>query len=342
MSIISAKAIGVVCVLSASLITAPMAKVPVGTTAVDLSTAQISNLTSNEVMTSSNGFFGSMPGITIEIEQIAREALELPNLHQPLTEMIEESLSVTKDEEVIEEKIELLPSGQIIVDGARLRKKANTKSDILNLMYKGMIFDVVSQKGNFLKIKYNGITGYVDVSLVEQYEDEPPYEVYKEPEKPKITARSVKVAQVTGTPHYNPSNLRELSNLSEQQIYNMLEGSDLQKLYKSYYKYEMQYGVNAIFLMSLNSLESGHGTSGLARYNNNIGGVKSSNGGWRTFDSWDSCLNYIADLINRMYLSEGARYYSGKSIWNVNKRYCEGTEWATKINSIASKLISKN
>ena len=64
---------------------------------------------------------------------------------------------------------------------------------------------------------------------------------------------------------YNPDNLREVSNLSKEQIYNMLEGNNLQALADSYYEMEQKYNINAIFLMALNMEESGHGRSSLWR-----------------------------------------------------------------------------
>lgn len=140
---------------------------------------------------------------------------------------------------------------------------------------------------------------------------------------------------------YNPNNLREKSNLSIEQIYNLLERSKLQVLASSYYEMENKHNVNAIFLMALNIEESGHGTSDLAVLNNNIGGVKSASGGWETFDDWNHSLEYIASLIDEMYLSEDGAYYNGSSIYDVNIRYCEGNQWAFNLNTIAMELLER-
>lgn len=140
---------------------------------------------------------------------------------------------------------------------------------------------------------------------------------------------------------YNPYNLREKSNLSREQIYNLLEGSNLQVLSDSYYEIENKYNVNVLFLMALNMEESGHGTSDLALLNNNIGGVKSADGGWATFNDWSHSLEYIANLIDTMYLSEDGAYYNGTSIYDVNIRYCEGNQWAYNLNTIAMELLDK-
>lgn len=140
---------------------------------------------------------------------------------------------------------------------------------------------------------------------------------------------------------YNPENLREKSNLSKQQIYDMLEGSDLQVLADVYYEMEQKHNINAIFLMALNTEESGHGKSSLAVNSNNLGGIKSRYGDYASFESWTSCLEYIATLIDEMYLSETGSYYNGTSIYGVNVRYCVGENWADNLNIIANELLAK-
>lgn len=226
--------------------------------------------------------------------------------------------------------------GQVITDYSRFRAEPNYDSEVMFLFRKGMTFEIIERHWNWLKINYNGQEGFIDMSLVEQYQENPPYEVYKEP----VTQESVAQESVDGIPHYNPNNLRELSNLSESQIYKMLEGSALQTLSRAYFYAEKEYNVNAIFLMALNSEESGHGRSPLAQSHNNIGGVKDGNS-WRYFNDWGESLNYIANLIDKNYLTEGGDYYNGPSIWDVNVKYCEGTTWSGNLNNVVNDLLSK-
>lgn len=140
---------------------------------------------------------------------------------------------------------------------------------------------------------------------------------------------------------YNPDNLREISNLSKEQIHQILEGSNLQVLADSYYEMEQKYNINAIFLMALNMEESGHGRSYLAINNNNLGGVKSVNGGWAVFEDWNHSLEYITTLLNDMYLTETGAYYNGTSIYGVNVKYCVGGTWAQNLNTIAHEILVK-
>ena len=55
------------------------------------------------------------------------------------------------------------------------------------------------------------------------------------------------------TPHFNPNNLLEKSNLTRDDAYRMLKGSKLQSVSSHYIYAEETYGVNAIFLMGLTS-----------------------------------------------------------------------------------------
>lgn len=142
-------------------------------------------------------------------------------------------------------------------------------------------------------------------------------------------------------PLYNPYNLLEPSNITREQMYNLLEGTALQSLSNGYVYMEEVYGINSLFLVSISAEESGWGTSSLAINNNNIGGIKSSDGGWAYFSDWFDCLNYKAELLYNEYLSEDGLYFNGHSIWDVNVKYCEGSQWSENLNAIVYELLNK-
>ena len=142
-------------------------------------------------------------------------------------------------------------------------------------------------------------------------------------------------------PHYNSNNLTELSNLTQEQIHTILEGTRLQCLSAYYYEYEKIYKVNALFIISLTSLESGYGTSKLARTHNNLAGYRGSKG-WTYFNSWHNCLNEVYRLIGQEYLSPDGRFYNGLDIKSINSKYCGNTyQWSLDINTIAHKYLKK-
>lgn len=142
-------------------------------------------------------------------------------------------------------------------------------------------------------------------------------------------------------PHYNPYNLREPSNLSEEQIYQVLEGNALQTLSRAYYWAEKEYNINALFLIALNREESSNGRSSLAISNNNLGGIKNKSGEYDYFSDWGECLNFLSSMLDKEYLSEDGLFYNGSSIWNVNELYCEQDIWADKLNRMANNMLNK-
>lgn len=147
---------------------------------------------------------------------------------------------------------------------------------------------------------------------------------------------------INTAPNFNPFDLREPSNITREMAYNMLEGSALQATSSAYVYAEEVYGVNSLFLMSLTILESSHGRSELAIYNNNIGGIRGSNGDWAYFEDWGECIMYVAEFLSQHYLKEDGMYFNGYSLWGVNVKYCQdGSNWADIVNQIAHELLSK-
>ena len=164
----------------------------------------------------------------------------------------------------------------------------------------------------------------------------------KREEEERKQLESKRIEEETRIPHFNPYNLRETSNLTRDKAYKMLDGSALQSAAHAYVYAEEVYGVNAIFLMALTSVESGHGKSELAMYRNNIGGVIGSNGEWAYFSDWGECIMYIASFLSELYLSEDGVYFNGYSVDGVNVKYCQDdSDWSGMITEIGYTLLSK-
>lgn len=145
-------------------------------------------------------------------------------------------------------------------------------------------------------------------------------------------------------PTYNPYDLRTRSNLSKEQMHQMLSGTALETLVDAYYWYEEVYNVNAIFMMALNAHESAWGRSSLAISNNNLGGYKASDGSFKYFDSWGEFLDENFRLISEEYLDPDGLFYNGVDIFSVNIRYCtepNDLSWSDGINQIAYELLNK-
>lgn len=86
-----------------------------------------------------------------------------------------------------------------------------------------------------------------------------------------------------------------------------------------------QYNVDPYFLVAIATEESGRGTSGLARSQNNFFGRKSG-GGWASYTSKSAGITNEAQYISEIYLNVGLN-----NIDSIGRKYCEGNAWANKI-----------
>ena len=94
---------------------------------------------------------------------------------------------------------------------------------------------------------------------------------------------------------------------------------------------EKKYGVNALFLAAVAALESGWG-----RYcfrPNNIFGWSG-----KSFGSKESCIDFVASKIAQHYLSEGGKYYRGKTVAGVNEFYNGSKLWEEKVAEIMAMI----
>jgi beta-N-acetylglucosaminidase len=155
--------------------------------------------------------------------------------------------------------------------------------------------------------------------------------------KKEISMRGVK---------YNPNDITEKSNITVAKLESFLEGTALKGLSGAFKRAEEQYGINALFLVGLVANESGWGKSEKAvKYNNMTGhAVYSGLSRGSVFSSKDQSIMNTAELLATEYLQEGGEHYNGKSIWQVNIKYCQDKGkpnpiWSKTINDIASSAV---
>ena len=164
--------------------------------------------------------------------------------------------------------------------------------------------------------------------------------VIEEREKQKIIEEQKKYDDNC---YYNPYNLTEKSNISIEKCYELLKGTTYQnyEVAESFVNSEkLDVPINTLFLIALTRIESLHGKSNLSQSNNNISSWRTPNrgNGWRYFNSKSHCVDETALLLSNNYLNENGQFYKGKSIWDVNKLYCEENEWADNINKMINIL----
>lgn len=127
-----------------------------------------------------------------------------------------------------------------------------------------------------------------------------------------------------------------------------LQDTELYKLIPYFIEAEETYGVNVFALIGLVANESSWGTSTRAVNDNNLTGyaVYSVNSRGKVFSSKRESILETARMLKTDYLDPEGIWFNGKSLWDVNKKYCvtPGNEykWANTINKISYKLQNKS
>lgn len=172
------------------------------------------------------------------------------------------------------------------------------------------------------------------------------------------TSEPITGSMVAQGKYFDSTDVTKISGLSEEQFVNILKNNTAYKgkvkvylpLAHDLILAERNHGVNAFYLIGVYSLESGWLGSNLANNCNNIGGVKfynqtygngkkvsNCNNGWAGFDSKGEFIDYHASLLERNYLTPGAKHYYGKDVASVAKDYGHSSG-VNSIIQIASKV----
>lgn len=116
----------------------------------------------------------------------------------------------------------------------------------------------------------------------------------------------------------------------------------LKNLGSAFEKAQDKYGVNAFFLASIAGLESGNGTSRIAKDKRNLFGFgafdDSPYESAKSFSSFEEGIDKVAKYLSEEYLHENGNYYRGNSTEDINKSYATDKNWHKKINRIIDKM----
>lgn len=143
------------------------------------------------------------------------------------------------------------------------------------------------------------------------------------------TYTAAQVIANEGIPQYSldqiyAMDLRKPSGATEADLKKVTKAG-LVGLEDTFLEAEEKYGVNAVFLMSIASLESAHGTQ-MYRPNNMFGY------GGKSYPSKEACIMDVASGLSSRYLKPGASLYGGSpTLKGVNKRYAANPQWYAKV-----------
>ncbi len=132
------------------------------------------------------------------------------------------------------------------------------------------------------------------------------------------------------------------SGENAQTIDAFLDGTALAGLGSAYMQAEQLDHVSARYLVAHSILESGWGTSALARDKNNLFGYGADDsnpyGDAMSFSSFSACILWVANVVKINYLTPGGAYYHGPTLRGMNVDYASDPNWAVKIAAIAQSI----
>ncbi|MCM1218504.1 MAG: glucosaminidase domain-containing protein [Lachnospiraceae bacterium] len=129
----------------------------------------------------------------------------------------------------------------------------------------------------------------------------------------------------------DPTDISRISGLRAEDFKYLTEGTWWSGHEDTLYQLEQTYGINAMFAMSVSTLESGCGTSYRATNKHNYYGIELASKSW---DSLSSNTLWWGDMMQRLYVTKDV-----KSVWNIGPIYCPpNREWEVYMNDHMNDL----
>lgn len=148
-------------------------------------------------------------------------------------------------------------------------------------------------------------------------------------EQERLAAIKAQIESITA----DPNDISKVSNLTEEQYYILTKDTWWEGHEAVLIDLENRYHVNAMYAMSVSTLESGHGGSDRALTRNNYYGAEVDT----YFASLYDNTMYFGDFQNRLYVSEGL-----VSVWNIGPKYCPpNRNWEVYVANKMSELLNK-
>jgi hypothetical protein len=142
---------------------------------------------------------------------------------------------------------------------------------------------------------------------------------------------------------FNPNDVTIPSNITVEEAELALKGTYLEYLAPTFVECEREFGVNAIFLMSIAAHESNWGRSRRAVQDHNYTGfgVYSKSAVGINTATGEENIRMTANHLATNYLNPSGKYYHGVSVRAVHTMYCATGGWTEGIVANGSRLIWK-
>ena len=131
----------------------------------------------------------------------------------------------------------------------------------------------------------------------------------------------------------DPNDISKVSNLKAEDFKLLTEGTWWEGNEQALVDLEKNYHINAMFAMSVSTLESGKGTSDRSKIKRNFYGMEIS----RTFSGLYDCTQYWGNLMDSKYVES----WNKISVWSIGPTYCPpNREWECYMNNNMKSLYN--
>ncbi|TVY01928.1 glucosaminidase domain-containing protein [Cohnella terricola] len=289
----------------------------------------------------------------LHTDQVPQDPASPPPIPAVPISSVSQTVDIPKNKETevhISSSVSAKPIQTYEVTAYYLNVRANgyPKSKIINVVEKGTRLEIVAKTDNgWLRIKGGGYVHgdyakLVDVQAVpgEGANQADPIQGGKEDEEErKAEEGSDKPAE----PVQPTSTVETLSGLSEENIAVIFEGTALagHGLEKTVLEVEEDYGINALFTIAVMKLESGNGSSTLAKKKNNLFGLNASGANPHdkaySFETKGDSVRKFGQLLSNNYVDKG---YT--TIEKIAGKYCPAnSQWPKLVKNIMKKDFRK-
>lgn len=161
-----------------------------------------------------------------------------------------------------------------------------------------------------------------------------PKEAIEEKPKTKKTKNNDWNSNMYGPADVSGATAEEFNALIDKIIESRgIKSTPLKNAGEALVEMEESHDISAIGVLSIFTIESGFGVSRLATDQNNFGGVRAGNGGWRSYEDAADCINSEGKLLRNTYVNNGHDTWS-----EIQSIYCPGNySWVDEISGTAKK-----
>ena len=242
------------------------------------------------------------------------------------------------------EKLPVITTGKIYVKKLNVRSSSSsaTPDNIIGLVVYDDQVNIVGKENGWYKIEYDNDYGYVYAKYVNS-------DWYEETDTTEVDNNSSEITTnqpVENITYQLSTNVIGSGYVDHDALYNTIEtiAPELTSICDALISNYEQYGLKPSFQLAVFCLESGYGTSYLARNKNNICGLnayatstKSVYENASSFETKSDCVLKFGSIIYNSYVLCGLT-----SIESISTKYCppNSRNWTNSVCAIQSEIES--